>query len=166
MREIKFLFIAMFGLSILFAAGCGKKNKNEPVEMSINIYLVAPESSNLNGKSFGCGDILVPVTKTILVEKNEVESVMIELFAMKNNGELTNYIKGPGLFFYQATVSNGKAEIYIKGDFFMSTACDIPRIREQLTETSKQFSDIREVKIFINAQSLEEYLSTAQQGFN
>ena len=40
------------------------------------------------------------------------------------------------------------------------------RIQGQLYETAKQFSDVREVKIFINAQSLESYLSLAKQGFN
>jgi len=166
MKKIILFISALSALSVFFITGCGKKDTREPVEMSINIYLVAPEGSDLGGKTIGCNDILVPVSKTVLVEKNAVESALAELLAMKSSKELINYIKGPGLFLYQATISNGIAEVYLKGDFAISTACDIPRIREQLFETAKQFAEIKEVKIYINARSLEAYLSLAQQGFN
>ena len=161
------IFLTVFFISSLFFLnGCEKKNSNEPVEMTINLYMVAPVSSELMGKSIDCNEILVPVSKTILIEKNEVESALTELFAAKNTDELKNYIKGPGLILYQATVSNGIAEVYIKGDFAITNLCDISRIRGQLYETAKQFPDVKEVKIFINAQSLESYLSISKQGFN
>jgi spore germination protein GerM len=134
--------------------------------MTINIYMVAPEGSTLTGKPIDCNDILVPISKTILIEKNEVESALTELFAAKDTDELKNYIKGPGLILYQATVSDGIAEVYIKGDFAITSLCHISRIHEQLYETAKQFPDVKEVKIFINAQSLESYLSISKQGFN
>ena len=146
--------------------GCGKKNSDEPKEITVNVYLVALDGSKLQGKTIGCNDLLVPISKNVLVEKSHVESAMIELFATKDTDDLMNFIKGPGLFLYQVTLSNGIAEIYLKGDFNISGVCDIPRIQEQLYETAKQFSDVKRVKIFINAQSLESYLSIAKQGFN
>jgi len=164
-RLSAFFFISLILSSLLFYK-CGKKSNDEPVEISVNIYLVALEGSTLQGKAIGCNDILVPISKNIIVEKNKVESVMSELFAAKSTEDLENFIKGPGLFLYQATLSNGIAEIYLKGDFNISSACDIPRIREQLYETAKQFSDVRDVKIFINAQSLESYLAVAKEGFD
>ncbi len=166
MKFVKIFLISFFTTSLLFLNGCGKKDSNEPVEMTINIYMVAPEGSTLTGKSIDCNDILVPISKTILIEKNEVESALNELFAAKNTDELKNYIKGPGLILYQATVSDGIAEVYIKGDFAITSLCDISRIKEQLYETARQFPDVKEVKIFINAQSLESYLSISKQGFN
>jgi hypothetical protein len=165
-KAARIVFLISLIAIFFFLFRCGKSNSDEPKEMSINIYMVALEGSTLQGKTIGCNDILVPISKTVLIEKNKVESAVSELFAAKSRDELQNYIKGPGLFLYQATLSNGKAEVYIKGDFNISEACDIPRIREQLYETVKQFSDVKEVKFFINAQSLESYLSIAGQGFN
>ncbi len=160
-----FLLISLVLTSFLFYK-CSKKDTDEPKEMTVNFYMVALEGSTLQGKTIGCNDILVPISKNVLIEKNEVESAMNELFAAKSTDKLINFIKGPGLFLYQVTLSNGIAEIYLKGDFAISNVCDVPRIQGQLYETAKQFSDVREVKIFINAQSLESYLSLAKQGFN
>lgn len=159
-----FLLFSLILVSFLLYK-CGKKNSDEPQEMTINIYLVALEGSTLQGKTIGCNDVLVPISKNLLIEKNKVETAMTELFSAKNTNDLKNFINGPGLFLYQVTFSNGIAEIYLKGDFNIFNACDIPRIQEQLFETAKQFSDVKEVKIFINAQSLESYLSVAKQGF-
>lgn len=160
-----FLLISLVLTSFLFYK-CSKKDTDEPKEMTVNFYMVALEGSTLQGKTIGCNDILVPISKNVLIEKNEVESAMNELFAAKSTDKLINFIKGPGLFLYQVTLSNGIAEIYLKGDFAISNVCDVPRIQGQLYETAKQFSNVREVKIFINAQSLESYLSLAKQGFN
>jgi hypothetical protein len=160
-----FLMISLIMTSFLFYR-CGKKDTDEPKEITVNIYLVALEGSTLRGKTIGCKDILVPISKNVLIEKNVVESAMNELFAAKSTDELKNFIKGPALFLYQVTLSNGIAEIYFKGDFHISAVCDILRIKEQLYETAKQFPEVKEVKIFINAQSLESYLSLAKQGFN
>lgn len=160
-----FLMISLIMTSFLFYK-CSKKDTDEPKEMTVNFYMVALEGSTLQGKTIGCNDILVPISKNVLIEKNEVESAMNELFAAKSTDKLINFIKGPGLFLYQVTLSNGIAEIYLKGDFAISNVCDVPRIQGQLYETAKQFSNVREVKIFINAQSLESYLSLAKQGFN
>lgn len=167
MYKIMRVFLLMSALlASILLNGCGKKNSDEPKEITVNVYMVALEGSKLQGKTIGCNDLLVPISKNVLVEKSHVESAMIELFATKDTEDLMNFIKGPGLFLYQVTLSNGIAEIYLKGDFNISGVCDIPRIQEQLYETAKQFSDVKRVKIFINAQSLESYLSVAKQGFN
>ena len=159
MRKTIFSFIAI--LSILFIS-C---KKDKPEEITADIYLVAYEGSKLEGKVFGCNDILVPVPKTIKVEKNNVAAVLDELLQTKDSGELKNFVKGPGLILYQVTISNGVADVYLKGDFMINVPCDIQRIREQLYETAKQFPDVKKVKFFINDQTLESYLKIAAKGF-
>lgn len=159
-----FLMISLVPASFLFY-NCSKKNTDEPKEIAVNLYMVALEGSTLQGKNIGCNDILVPIPKNVMIEKNKVDAAMTELFAAKNTDGLINFIKGPGLFLYQVTLSNGIAEIYLKGDFHILNVCDIPRIQGQLYETAKQFPDVKEVKIFINAQSLESYLAIAKRGF-
>ncbi|MBI5731557.1 MAG: GerMN domain-containing protein [Ignavibacteriales bacterium] len=162
MREIKVLLIFSSLFLPLIIIGC---KSDEPKEISVNIYLVAYEGSNLNGKTIGCNDILVPITRNVSVENNEVESALNELLITKDSEELKNFVKGPSLLVYQVTIANGIADVYLKGDFHISGVCDIPRIKEQLYETAKQFSDIKKVEIYINDKTLESYLSISQVGF-
>lgn len=154
------------GLIMLSANSCGKNDKkNEPQEQSVNIYLVALEGSNLSGKTIGCNDILVPISKNVLVEKSALESALNELLSIKKEGELLNFVKGPGLSLINVSIAEGIADIYLKGDFNISGACDIPRIHEQLNETAKQFPYLKKINIFINFQTLKEYLDIAKISF-
>ena len=153
---ISMIFIPLF---ILSCSSNGQK------EISVNIYMIAYEGSNLSGKAIGCNEILVPITKNVLVENNEVEAALNELLATPSIDELKNYVKGPSLIVYQVTIANGIADVYLKGDFDISGICDISRIKEQLYETAKQFSDIKTVKIYVNDKTLEAYLSESEQGF-
>lgn len=162
MKSIKVILIFSSLFLPLIFIGC---KSDGPKEISVNIYLVAYEGSNLSGKTIGCNDILVPITKNVLVENNEVESALNELLITKDSEELKNFIKGPSLLVYQVTIANGITDVYLKGDFNISGVCDIPRIKEQLYETAKQFSDIKKVIIYINDKTLESYLSLAEQGF-
>lgn len=162
MKKIKIILIfSSLILSQIFFA-C---KSNEQKEISVNIYLIAFEGSNLNGKKIGCNDILVPIPKNVLIENNEVEAALNELLVTPSTDELKNFIKGPSLIVYQVNIANGIADVYLKGDFDVSNLCDIPRIKEQLYETTKQFSDIKNVEIYINDKTLESYLSVSEQGF-
>jgi len=156
-----FLCLILIGISF-FIWNC---SSNKSKEISVNVYMVALQGTKLHGKLIGCNDILVPSVRTVLVEGNEVEASMNELLSAKDTEELKNFVKGPALLLYQATTANGVADVYLKGDFNISTICDIQRIKEQLYETAKQFSEIKRVNIFINDQTLESYLSLAEQGF-
>ncbi len=145
--------------------GCSKSDSNEPKKQTVYIYLVASKSSNDQGRMFGCNDILVPIEKNVLVERSALESALNTLIETKNTEELQNFVKGPGLLLYQVTIADGKADVYLKGDFAIYDVCDIPRIHEQIFETAKQFPEIKTVKIFMNNQTLEYYLSVAKEGF-
>ncbi len=159
-------FIVIAGVvAFLIIKKCGKSETDEPKEITANIYLVTFEGTDLEGKTFGCNDVLVPVSKKLTVENSDIETALNELFKEKDTPELHNFIKGPGLLLIQVLVANNLAEVYIKGDFDISTKCDIERIREQLYETAKQFSEYKAVKFYIGDKTLEEYLSIAEAGF-
>lgn len=162
MKKRELISVILIIFFTIFIISC---KSNGPKEISVNIYLIAFEGTNLNGKKIGCNDILVPITKNVLVENNEVEAALNELLVTPSTDELKNFIKGPSLIVYQVNIANGIADVYLKGDFDISNLCDIPRIKEQLYETSKQFSDIKNVEIYINDKTLESYLSVSEQGF-
>ena len=168
---MKKLFSAVLSIGILTAiilliiSKSSKTELDEPSELNANIYLIASEGSNQAGKTIGCGDILVAEPKNIQYEKTQLEAILAELFAQKETNELHNFVKGPNLILYQITIANGNADIYLKGDFFISSVCDSARIREQLYETANQFPDIKKINFYINTQTLETYLSIAKKGF-
>jgi spore germination protein GerM len=161
MKRIRSIILLLLSGFSLFT-NC---SKNEQADSKVNIYLVAFAGTSLEGKQIGCGDVLVSVTKNVLVEKNVVESAINELLLVTDTDELRNFVKGPGLLLFQATIANETADVYLKGEFNISGVCDIPRIKEQLYETIKQFPEIKKVNIFINDKSLEDYLSLAGKGF-
>lgn len=167
---MKKLFTAVFSIGILTAiilliiSRFHKSDSDGPKELTANIYLIALKGSDQTGKTFGCGDILVAESKNIQYEKSPLEAILSELFARNSTNDLHNFVKGPNLILYQVTVANGNADIYLKGDFLITSACDSVRIREQLYETANQFPDIKKINFFINAQSLETYLAIAKKG--
>lgn len=140
-------------------------SKSETKETTANIYLVALEGTQQSGKVIGCNDRLIPISKTLTVQRTPLEAALEELFVQKDTEQLKNFVKGPNLVLYQVTVANGVGEVYIKGDLIINSACDIPRIQEQLTETANQFTDLKKIKIYINDKSLESYLSEEKKGF-
>lgn len=161
MRITKFLVFTAFTILLL---GCSKKNSHP--DQDIKIYMVALEGTNLKGKSFGCNDMLVPVSKSIPSSDNMLEETLNLLLAEKDTDELKNFIRGPQLILFQVNTAGGVADIYFTGDFLITRACDILRIEEQITETVKQFSEIKKAKIYINNQTLDSYLKIAKEGFN
>jgi len=141
-----------------------KKEFFKSKDIPVDIYLVAFGGSNVKGKIIGCDDILVPLTKKVTVETSDLEAALNELFAQKDTPELHTFIKGPGLMLLQVLIADGKAEVYLKGDFEITRKCDIDHIKEQIYETAKQFTEYREIQFYIGNQTLDRYLSVAGIG--
>jgi len=54
---------------------------------------------------------------------------------------------------------DGKAIVALKGTLTLSGVCDNPRVEAQLTETGKQFDNVKEVEVLINGKPLKDALS-------
>jgi hypothetical protein len=160
---MKFHMLLIFAAVAISFLGCSKKRS--PSEQNINIYMIASEGTSYSGKTIGCNDVLVPVSKTVTSNGNIIEEAINSLLAEKDSDDLKNYVKGPQLILFQVNLAGGVADIYFKGDFLITGACDIPRIKEQITETIKQFADIKKANTYINNQSLDSYLKIAKDGF-
>lgn len=161
----KYYYFFSFLAAILFLFGCGKKEEQtDSPKQSVNIFLVAHAGSSLTGKSIGCNDVLVPVSKEVVIEKSPIYSAVNELISAVDTDELHNYVRGPQLMLVHVTIAGGIAEIFLQGDLIIAGACDIPRIREQLYETVKQFQEIKKFKFYLNERTLESYLNIASKG--
>lgn len=156
-------FIAVLALVVIWFA-CSKKNESN-YGKEIKIYLIAIDASKHQGEIIGCNDMLVAVEKDVKVDKSPLESAITELLNTKDSEEFQNYVKGIQLMLFQVTMAGGVADVYLNGELTINGTCDIPRIREQLNETAKQFKDLKKVNFYLNAKPLESYLDVAQQGF-
>lgn len=157
-------FLIFFISLLLF--GCSKdQSDSQIIEQDVKIYLVALEGSELPGKIFGCNDILVTEEIKVAAERSVLEATFYELVNFKSKGELNNFVKGPGLILVQVTVARGIADVYFRGDFEISGACDIARIKEQIYETAKQFPEYTKINFYIKNETLENYLDVAGTTF-
>jgi hypothetical protein len=159
-------FLISILLTTVVIIQCSKSESTDKIEKKdVKIYLVALEGSGLSGKLFGCNDVLVSKEITLKAEKSVLESTLSELIAFKSTSKLQNFVRGPALMLIQVTIANRIADVYLKGDFNISGSCDIARIKEQIYETLKQFTEFRKINIFINNQSFEKYLDIAGATF-
>ena len=160
----KISLVAFIIAAVVVFSSCSSKGGNSN-EQEVNIYLVSLEGTNREGKAFGCNDKLTAVSKTVKVENTPLESAITELLAATDTEELKNYVKGFQLMLFQVTIAGGVGDVYLNGELAINGVCDIPRIREQLNETAKQFTELKRVNFYINTQPLEKYLNIASQGF-
>jgi hypothetical protein len=163
--NIALAFGVITAIVFLIFNKCHNKESDTPKEIEATLYFVAYEGADVKGKVFGCNDILVPVTKKLTVESSDIETALDELISQKDTPELHNFVKGPGLFLLKVLIANNEAEVFLKGDFDITTKCDIDRIQQQLVETAKQFNQFKEVKFYIGDMTLERYLAIAREGF-
>ncbi|MEW6507833.1 MAG: GerMN domain-containing protein [Bacteroidota bacterium] len=161
----KFLLFLILITSALIIS-CSKSDSSDKViTQDVKIYLVALEGTELSGKLIGCNDVLVPKEITVNAENSVLESTLNELIAFKSTSKLQNFVRGPALMLIQVTIANGIADVYLRGDFNISGSCDIARIKEQIYETLKQFTEYRKINLFINNQTFEKYLDVAGATF-
>ncbi|MCL4547846.1 MAG: hypothetical protein M1495_04680, partial [Bacteroidetes bacterium] len=139
--NVVILIAVVGGLAYFVWHRCNRKNGTETKETTFNIFLIANAGTNVEGEKTICDDIVTPVSKTVIVEKSEIEAAMNELFAQRDTLQLHNYIQGPGLLLFNVSVADNVADVYITGDFRIQIKCDVDRIRHQLYDTAKQFKD-------------------------
>lgn len=156
--------IILIGFLTILVLGCSESSNNIK-DQKLNIYLIALEGTEANGQIIGCNDVLVPIEKELKITRSGLEAVLTALMNEKSSESLKNFVRGPGLILAQVTVANMVADVYFKGDFDISGACDIPRIQEQVYSTAKQFPELKRINIFVNNVTFENYLSVAKMSF-
>ncbi|HSM24780.1 MAG TPA: hypothetical protein VK856_07970 [Anaerolineaceae bacterium] len=127
------------------------------------IYLVEIEDAGISGKKIGCDDSLipeeVPTNSTLDFPWNAVETLLkLDQDFVSDEGFYNAFYQSD-LELVQFELNNRSAQVYLEGVMMLGGVCDTPRIEEQLYTTILQSDQIDEVKIYINGELLEEYLS-------
>ncbi len=134
-----------------------------PVKQLVTIYVVALEDSGISGKKIGCNDSLVPIEvqteSSLEFPWNAVEALLsLSPTALEASGLYTPFQQA-NLELVKYETDDKTAQVYLEGELMIGGVCDHPRIEEQLYATILQSGQIEEVEIFINGESLQDYLS-------
>lgn len=120
----------------------------------IKIALLDP-SQTLAGTEYGC-DRVVMHERSIPATTAPLTAALKELFADRKpwppeSGKVGNFIGAqPNLEFDRVSITNGVAQIYLKGQTNLAGVCDHPRFKAQLESTAKQFSTVTSVEYYLN----------------
>lgn len=154
--RLLFVFLALL-------AGCAESS--QPAEtptpstddLSFDIYLVAYDTTVVEGKTIGCGDALVPVKQTSAGEDRPLTEALRALVQAQDASILVNTVRG--LRIEDVTVEAGVATVQLGGTLSPGGVCDHPRIEEQLRETALQFAEVDSVVFYLNGDPLDAFLS-------
>src|SRR6185503_13007325 len=127
---------------------------------TVKIFLVAVGDDGKRGKKIGCGDSLVPVTRSIKKTATPLAAAIRELLITpqhtQGNPPLENFWKGRNLQVRSVAIVNRTAIIRLTGEVFVAGVCDEPRIEGQIEETARQFPTVNKVSVFIGNRTLSE----------
>ncbi|HLD60625.1 MAG TPA: hypothetical protein VJA27_00620 [Patescibacteria group bacterium] len=118
------------------------------------------------GKTIGCNDQIVLETRYVRKSPQTLNAAFTELFSLKEphygefgieNGVTThNILAKTGLKFDRATLEDGTAKIYLTGEVSgLGGVCDQPRVPAQIEETTKQFSTVKKMEMYLNGELVD-----------
>jgi LysM repeat protein len=120
------------------------------------LYLIDLEDNGVSGELIGCNDSLVPVTVKISETESPIETTLQKLLEINSRlygqSGLYNSLYLSDLALDRIDVHDHKAYVYLQGEKKLGGTCDVPRFRYQLVETVNQFSQVSDVKVYINGE--------------
>jgi hypothetical protein len=128
-----------------------------PTTSKVRIALLTDQGTmQLAGKNRGC-DKVVLIERSVTPTTSPLNAALAELFSYKGVWPYTDTQPGnfistqTSLSFDLATIENGVAKIYLRGETGpLAGVCDDPRLESQIQETALQFSTVTSVEIYIN----------------
>ena len=160
-RRFIFCILLILTLSASTFASPAQRRRGAP-KREVRVYLVALDDDGRTGRKIGCGDSLVPVTRTVSAAGGALlRAALDELLSLPHDfdGRLKNYWRGNNLRVSGVTLRNGLATVRITGEGpSIAGVCDAPRITEQIRATARQFPTVRRVAVFVNGRTLESAL--------
>lgn len=126
---------------------------------TVKLFMVALNDNGQSGKMIGCGDSIIPVTAPIPTTTAPLSAAFKALLAVQSKDYGQSGLYNPSyadanpngsLQFVSASVVNGVAKIYLKGQISLPGVCEDPRLLSQFEEIAKQFSTVQKVEMYIN----------------
>ena len=134
------------------------------VTESIIFFVIAGGDDGRNGIKIGCNDSAVPVEWPVEQTDQAARTALEFLLSIDEQ-----YVGPPNFYnsLYQSELEiesfsispERVATLYLTGQVMLGGVCDNPRFKAQIEETLKANADITTLEIYINGQSLDEFLS-------
>lgn len=121
------------------------------------VYKVEQAEEGEKG-AFGCGDKLVADTAYVQSGEDALEVALAALFSPDHAGPDNPAATG-SIALKRISVDGSIIRVYLTGEFAIAGICDHERIVRQITETATQVQGLDSAEIFVDDQTLEEYLS-------
>ena len=131
-----------------------------PVER-VNVYLIALDDAGRTGKRIGCNDSVVAAARPVAPTTNALKaSIETLLTAPEQSGSpaLYNALAQSALAVDGIARERGLITLRLKGEIRLRATCDAPRVRAQIVETARQFTDVKGVIVYVNGRPLNELL--------
>jgi LysM repeat protein len=132
---------------------------------TVNLYYVLDEpDGRVGGIPSGCGNMLVPVSRTVYGADTPANRVKAALEALFENTSATvegygNPIRQSSLAVESVQIETGIARVALAGEITFAGTCEIPLVRGQIEQTVLDDEAVNQAFITINGVSLDEVFS-------
>ncbi|MCW1969058.1 MAG: hypothetical protein KIH69_013185 [Anaerolineae bacterium] len=121
----------------------------------VKIFLVAPNDNGKSGPKIGCNDSLIGVERELKQPTQAVLTASLnELFSIKTQtagqSGLINALYQSNMQLKSAQVVNGRMVVQLSGTPKYGGTCDVPRFKEQISATVRQFPTTTNAIIYVN----------------
>lgn len=132
---------------------------------TVDIYVVLDDpDGRIGGIEAGCGNMLVPLPRTVYgaeAPDERVKAALDALFGIDEDtvDEYGNPIAGSVLRVQRLEIDTGVAQVALTGEIDVTDVCDIPLVRGQIEQTVLDDAAVNRAVITINGEPLDEVFS-------
>ncbi|MFC0455590.1 hypothetical protein ACFFGR_03360 [Arthrobacter liuii] len=125
----------------------------------VTAYFVLVDDGGRHGVRFGCNDSLVGSAQAGGAGDARLAAAIGALLGGEQQpGKLYNALGGARLKFLSGSFDGTTVTVYLAGTLNPGGACDLPRVEAQLTQTALDAAGAIRADIYINGETLADYL--------
>ena len=152
-------------------AGTGPEGGTEPTAAGpgsagatagpVTAYFVSVDDGGRHGVRFGCNDSLVGAARPGGAGDARLKAAIKALLSAEQQpGGLYNALGTSRLRFLSGSFDGTTVTVYLAGTLNPGGTCDAPRVEAQLTQTALEAVGALKAAIYVNGESLADYLKT------
>jgi len=127
---------------------------------TVTSYFVLVDDGGLHGIRFGCNDSLVGAAQAGGSGDDPLRTAIVALLGgvQQPKNLYYNALDGSRLKYLSGSFDGTTVTVYLAGTLNPGGACDLPRVEAQLTQTALEAVGAVKARIYINGETLADYL--------
>ena len=130
----------------------------EATAAPVMAYFVLVDDGGRHGVRFGCNDSLVGAAGAGNTGDGRLKAAINALLGAEQPENLYNALGSSRLKFLSGSFDGTTVTVYLSGTLNPGGTCDTPRVEAQLTQTALEAVGAVKAAIYINGESLADYL--------